>query len=122
MKRFLHSIFYALRGIWYAFRVERNFQIHVLAAAIVVFLMIVFELRTWEYVFLTSAIVSVLVLEIVNTVFERIIDILQPRVHPYAQIMKDLMAAAVLLASLGAVIVGIFILGPYMLAWIERVW
>jgi diacylglycerol kinase len=83
-------------------------------AVFVVILMLIFHLRQWEYAFLTYTIGSVLILELINTVFERVTDILQPRMHPYAQAMKDLMAAAVLIASFGAVVIGIIILGPHV--------
>ena len=64
---------------------------------------------------MTYVIVSVLVLEIINTVFERVTDVLKPRVHPYAGAMKDLMAGAVFITSVGAAAVGVFILGPHIL-------
>ena len=114
MSNFFSSLRYAIRGFAYVFKTERNFRIHVAVAIPVIILMILFRLRTWEYVFLAFTIVSVLILEIINTVFERVTDVLKPRVHPYAEIMKDMMAAAVLIASVGAIIVGILILGPYI--------
>jgi len=55
----------------------------------------------------------VLILELINTVVERVVDILKPRIHPYARLIKDLMAAVVLISSIVAVIVGIIIFYPY---------
>ena len=119
MKHLVNSFTYAFRGVVYALKTERNFRIHVVAAVIVVILMAFFHLRQWEYAFLTYTIGSVLILELINTVFERVTDVLQPRMHPYAQVMKDLMAAAVLIASIGALIIGIVILGPHVLTAIQ---
>ncbi|MBP7061150.1 MAG: diacylglycerol kinase [Candidatus Moranbacteria bacterium] len=56
----------------------------------------------------------VLILELVNTALERVMDILKPRVHPYARVVKDVMAGAVFIASCGAFIVGVIIFTPYM--------
>ena len=56
----------------------------------------------------------VLVMELFNTILERVVDILKPRVHPYAQLIKDIMAATVLIASIGAIVVGITIFYPYI--------
>jgi diacylglycerol kinase (ATP) len=42
------------------------------------------------------------------------VDILKPRVHPYAQLIKDIMAAAVLIASGGAIVIGVIIFFPYI--------
>ena len=111
--KFLSSVRFAVAGLWYIVRREQNFQIDLFAALIVIVLMMILPLRSIEYVILSVAIVSVLVMEIINTVFERMIDILKPRVHPYAKVMKDMMAAAVLLTALGAGAVGILIFYPY---------
>lgn len=115
MKKFFESFKYAARGVIYIFKTERNFRFHVGVGVIIVVLMIYFRVSQSQAVFLTYAIGSVLILEIINTVLERVTDILKPRVHPYAEVMKDLMAAAVLIAAIGAVISGVLILGPYML-------
>lgn len=113
-KKQFNSFKYAFRGFWYALTKEQSFQIHIIAALIVVFFMIYFDLKVWEYIALTLVITSVLVLELINTIFEKIVDILKPRVHPYAQTIKDMMAAAVLVASIGAIVVGLFIFVPYI--------
>jgi undecaprenol kinase len=57
----------------------------------------------------------VLTLEIVNTVVERLVDMLKPRLHTYAESIKDLTAALVLIGSLAAVIIGILVFYPYIL-------
>ncbi len=114
LQKFASSVRFALAGLIYIVRREQNFQIDLVAAAVVIVLMILLPLRTIEYVILSVAIVSVLVMEIINTVFERMIDVLKPRVHPYAKVMKDMMAAAVLLTALGAAAVGILIFFPYL--------
>ena len=67
-----------------------------------------------EKVVLLIVIISVLVLEALNTIFEHLSDILKPRIHNYILIIKDIMAATVLLASFGAVIIGLMIFWPYI--------
>jgi diacylglycerol kinase len=59
------------------------------------------------------SIMAVLVLESLNTIFEHLSDILKPRLHDYVRIIKDIMAATVLITSLGALVVGIIIFWPY---------
>ncbi len=56
----------------------------------------------------------VLIMELINTVFERIADVIKPRIHPYVRLIKDVMAAVVLISSLVAVAVGIIIFLPYV--------
>ena len=85
-----------------------------IAAALVIVLMIVFPLRTLERIALSLVITFVLVLELINTIMEKIVDILKPRIHHYVEIIKDMMAAAVLIASIGALVVGLLIFWPYL--------
>ncbi|MBU0707181.1 diacylglycerol kinase [Patescibacteria group bacterium] len=114
----LRSIFrsfgYAGRGLLYVIQRERTFQIHVIATVVVVLMTLLLPLKSWEVVLIVLMVALVLVLEIVNTAVEKIIDVLKPRIHFYVQIVKDLMAAAVLLASIAAIIIGLMIFWPYI--------
>lgn len=111
IKNFYRSLTNASRGIKYAAK-EQNFRIQIIISIIVIFFAQYFDVRAWEKLTLVLIIVLILVLEILNSVFERVVDILEPRVHPYAKIIKDMMAAAVLISALGAVIIGLIIFGP----------
>ncbi len=113
MRRTVRSIYHALRGILFALRKEPNFLIESVAAGTVMMLMIILPLSGLERAVLALTIALVLSLELANTAAERVMDILKPRVHPYARVVKDAMAGAVLIASLGAVFIGICILFPY---------
>ena len=74
----------------------------------------VVKVEVWEAVALTFCVFSVLILELLNTILERLVNLFKPRIHPYAKVIKDMMAAAVLLASLSATIVGILIFSQYL--------
>jgi diacylglycerol kinase len=52
------------------------------------------------------------VAEFVNTSVEAVVDLLSPDIHPLAKVAKDVAAAAVLIAALAAVVIGLLILGP----------
>jgi undecaprenol kinase len=112
-RKLFKSFRYAFRGLKYVIKNEQNFQIEILGAIFVIILMLLFPTRTIEKIALFIVIFAVLVIELINTIFERVVDMLKPRVHPYAQLVKDIMAAAVLLSSIGAVIVGVIIFYPY---------
>ncbi len=111
-KKLARSFAHAIRGFKCVFK-EQNFRIQIAFAIIVVFFILFFGLKVWEAAALVMMVTLVLVLEIINSIFERIVDILEPRVHPYAKAIKDMMATAVLIASLGAAFVGIVIFWPY---------
>lgn len=114
-RRFIMSFRYAKKGFIFAYQREQNFRIQLFIGLIMVILMIVLRIKIWEAVALLLAMGSVLVLELINTIFEAIIDVMKPRMHHYVAIIKNIMAAAVLLASIGAVVIGSLILYPYFL-------
>lgn len=109
------SFGYALRGLRSVWQHEQNFRIQTGIALVVVVAMIFFRVTLGEAIILTMMIVFVLVLEVVNTIFEKFVDILKPRLHLYVGVIKDMMAAAVLLAAMGAVAVAIMVFIPYCL-------
>jgi len=114
-KKFKKSFVFALNGLKIIIKKEQNFRIHFLIGAIVVILGILFQIRPWEWIALLLMIFFVLVLEIVNTVTERVVDMLKPRVHTYAKEIKDLMSAAVLIAAVLSIIVGLIIFIPHFI-------
>ena len=112
--RFKKSLSYALRGLTYVIKHEKNFQNELVATILVIIAMIYFHVTRGEMIVLFLVIAGVLIMELSNTVIERVVDILKPRVHPYARLIKDLMAASVLLTALLAAIVGLIIFIPYV--------
>jgi len=113
-QRFKRSLRHAIDGIVYAVSRERNFRIEIVVAFFVVVFILVFKVKNWEAIILILMMMWVLILELINTVLERVVDILKPRIHPYARLIKDLMAAVVLISSIVALIVGIIIFYPYI--------
>jgi diacylglycerol kinase len=120
IKKLFKSFTYALKGIRVVVREEQNFRVQLLAAVVVVAAMFILRLRVTEKALLTLAIVLVLVLELVNSIFERMVDILKPRIHHYVEDIKDIMAGTVLVASFGAFLIGVLIFWPYFVTIIKR--
>lgn len=114
LKRLVRSFRYAARGFWYVFKHEQNVRLHLVASFLVIILMIYFQVTLWQAIILLLVMIMVLILELINTIFERMTDILRPRIHYYVEVIKDIMAAAVLVASIGAVIIGILVFAPYI--------
>lgn len=110
-----NSFRYAWKGVKTVFQNEQNFRIQIAISVIVIFAMLGFHIRALEAVALILMMLVVLILEILNTVVERFIDILQPRLNHYSAKIKDMMAAAVLLAAIGSCIIGFLIFYPYLL-------
>ncbi|HEU0050878.1 MAG TPA: diacylglycerol kinase family protein [Patescibacteria group bacterium] len=112
---FFRSFRHAARGFSYAFHMERNFRVQCIIAVLVLIALFLVPLAIWERVILLSMIMTVLVLELLNTGIERLIDLLKPRLDEYVKDVKDVMAAAVLLASIFAVIIGVVIFWPHFM-------
>lgn len=115
VKQLFKSFHYASRGLVIAWKYEQSFRIQAAAALVVLALIIWFHLPLWQTIALLLLIILVLTLEIINSILERFVDVFKPRIHPMVEEIKDLMAGAVLIASVGALIVGLLILGPYFL-------
>lgn len=114
IKKLFRSVKYAFKGIKETFKKEQNFRIQILVASMVGLLSFYFHIKIWEAIAVILSILMVLVLELINTTFEKMVDMLAPRIHPYAKDIKDIMAATVLIASVCALIIGILIFWPYI--------
>ncbi len=106
----------AFKGFKAAIREEQTFRIQTIAGILVLFLMFWFPLTALERAVLVLIIILVLGLELINSQIERILDFLQPNHDPKIERIKDLSASAVLIVSLGSIIIGLLILLPYFLA------
>lgn len=93
---------------------ERNFRIELLAGIGVFVVAFFVGLEKWELVAIAFVVFGILILEAINTLVERLVNIFNPRVHPYAKMLKDVTAAIVLLGSIGAVVIGVLIFWPYV--------
>lgn len=114
VKRLFKSFHYASRGILIAWQTEQSFRVQVFAAAVVLLLIWYFAVPLWQAIALILLIILVLTLEIINSILERFVDVFKPRLHHMVHDIKDLMAGAVLIASVGALIVGLLIFLPYL--------
>jgi undecaprenol kinase len=119
LRKFLKSFRHAWRGLWDVARTEQSFRLQLCTSVLVLVCMMLFPLELWERILLVLLIVSVLVLEILNSILERLVDAVHPRLHPTVREIKDMMAGAVLLASLTAAIVGCVIILPHVFAFIS---
>lgn len=127
MKRFLacraRSFGYAFRGWWHVIRTQQNAWIHAMVSTMVVVLALWLRLPPRDWAVLLVTIAMVWAAEFFNTAIEAVVDLASPANHPLAEVGKDVGAAAVLIAALAAVGVGLLILGPplweLLLTWIR---
>lgn len=113
-KQLAKSFKHAFKGIKVALR-EQNIRIHILIAILVIIFALILNIKLIEAAILILIIVIVICLEIINSIFEKVTDVLKPRYNVLVGTIKDLMAATVLVASIGAIIIGILIFLPYLI-------
>jgi diacylglycerol kinase (ATP) len=106
----LWSFNYAIEGIVYALRTQRNMRIHVAAAAIVAVGSLVLGVSNTGVIAIVFAISLVFVTELVNTALESAVDVATEHYDPLAKTAKDVAAGAVLVASINALVVAYLVL------------
>lgn len=102
----------AWQGLALVFREEQNFRIHSAAAAMAIIGGVVLAIPSIHFLILIVTISAVLSAELLNSALERFLDVIKPRVSPYAQAIKDILAALVLICSVGSLGVGLIIFIP----------
>ncbi len=112
--RLLKSFKYAFKGLFKVLKEEQNLKVQFFSAFVVVLMAWYFRVETFEWALLLLSISLVIVMEIVNSAVERVSDVLKPRISNYVKEIKDIMAAAVMFASVSAVIIGFIIFYPYI--------
>ena len=117
-RRFWQSFKDAKRGIGQVFKSEQNFRIQTAAAVLALSAAIFFGLSRSEFVLVIFLVVAVIILELINSAVEKFADLLKPRLSHQIEVVKDIMAGVVFLAAIGALVIGLIIFWPYLLALI----
>jgi len=112
----VQSVRYALKGLDVAWREQANFRFHVVLAAIALTLSWLIGLSPMEYIIVIVMIGFVLATEIINTALEELCDAFRSEQDPHIAKIKDLSAAAVLAASCTALLIGLVIFVPHVMA------
>lgn len=106
------SFSYAFSGIKTALRNEPNIRIHLVLALLASILAFFLNFSPTEWIILAFTIAFVLILELINTTLETIVDIVSPEATEQAKLAKDVSAAAVFISALLSIIIGAFLYLP----------
>lgn len=115
----LRSFRYAGNGLAALVREQLNARIHAAATCAVILAGAFFGVSRLEWCALVLAMMAVWGAEALNTALEHLADAAIPEEHPLIGKAKDAAAAGVLLCAIGAVAVGLLVLGPHALAWLS---
>ena len=112
LRKILDSFNYAVAGIIYAIKTQRNMKIHMIAALLVLGLSIYLRISSRELLVIFFAIILVIMAELFNTAIEAVVDLYVQEVHPLARIAKNVAAGAVLMAAFNSIVVAYIIIFP----------
>jgi len=106
----IKSIGHSVRGVATVIKEERNFRIHIVVAILAILFAWSSHFNFVEFSLIVIAIIIVCVAEIINTAIEKTWDHLNPSHHPMIGSIKDIMAGGVLVASIGSIAIGLFVI------------
>ena len=119
VKARLQSFVYAFAGLKTFFRNEHNSWIHLFAATITIICGAIVHLDKYEWCIILFAIGIVIIAEIFNTAIEALTNIVSPNYNLIAKRVKDMSAAAVLIAAITAAIAGAIVFIPKIIGLIN---
>lgn len=112
-KNLINSLEFAITGVKTVYKDERNIRIHTVCAVLVIILGLFLRLDRFEWLWIIVCIFLTLLMEIINTIFENVVDMVTNKhFHPLGKKIKDVAAAAVLFTAIFSVIVGALIFLP----------
>lgn len=116
IKRFINSFKYSIEGLIYAYRNEQSLFIHVCMTILAIALGLLLGLERYEWLFLFIIIGIILAAELMNTAIEATIDLVCKTFNINAKIAKDTAAASVFILSIVAIVGGLYIFLPKIIA------
>lgn len=116
LRHLILSFGYALRGIGYGIRSQRNLRIHLVALVTVIAFNAMAGLSITHWCIELLCCMLVISLELVNTALEAACDRISTERHPLLGHAKDAAAGAVLVSAVGSAVIAVLIFfygGPY---------
>ena len=113
--KLIKSFAFAWQGLRYCFLTQQNFRVHLMALLMVIILGGILKINKIEWLIISGCSMLVLSMELLNTSIEKICNLITKDIHPVIKVIKDIAAAAVLIAAIGSFICGIIIFLPKIL-------
>ena len=101
------SVRFGMMGLRHAYRGDRSFRMEVRYGLPIYFLLgwLLYPMQAWEFLLFVFTYLLIILVELVNTAFEHMLERVHPEEHEIIGKSKDISAAAVLVAFIFAVIV-----------------
>jgi diacylglycerol kinase (ATP) len=87
---------YALGGLVYAFKTESSFKLELLAGIFIIPMIFILNFEAYQQAALLITAIFVLIIELVNSAIENVVDLVTKEIHPLAKSAKDIGSTAVM--------------------------
>lgn len=111
LKKYVNKFRYAFAGIFDGAMHDTSILLQMVIGILVLVVCLFLPLAVWEWTVILILIGSIVALEFVNSAIETVVDMVSPDYSEGAKKAKDYAAAAVLVMSITAAIIGIVIIG-----------
>jgi len=115
LKKLAPNFKFAFSGVKIIIQEKQPFRTMIIIAILVIVTMVCLNLTLIHKIIILFTIVLMLSLELLNSVVEKLLDFICPQKNEKVKKIKDMMAGIVLIASIGAALVGILVFSPYIL-------
>ena len=114
---FFASVRYAVEGFFAAVKHEPSFREDLLFALLLVPFAVILPVNAVSTALMIASLILILIVELLNSAIEWVIDYLRPEHHPLAKRIKDMASAAVFLSYINCVVVWGILLSPGNSVW-----
>ena len=87
---------YAIDGFLHAFKTENSFRLELLLALFIIPAIFLLDFELWQKSVLFCTAFLVLIVELLNSAIENVVDLVTAEIHPLAKSAKDIGATAVM--------------------------
>lgn len=117
MTNFFASVRYSIDGFFAAVKHEPSFREDLIFAILLVPLAIILPVNAVSTALMIASLILILIVELLNSAIEWIIDYVRPEIHPLAKRIKDMASAAVFLSYINCIVVWTIMLWPDNTVW-----
>jgi diacylglycerol kinase (ATP) len=116
-RNFFSSVRYAIDGFFAALQHEPSFREDLLFALLLVPFAVILPVNAVSTAVMIGSLILILIVELLNSAIEWVIDYLRPEQHPLAKRIKDMASAAVFLSYINCIIIWTIMLWPSNAVW-----
>lgn len=117
VRNFFASVKYSIEGFFAALKHEPSFREDIIFAVCLIPVAIILPVNAVSTAIMIASLFLIIIVELLNSSIEWIIDYLRPEQHPVAKRIKDMASAAVFVSYINCIVVWAVLLWPSNAVW-----